>query len=203
MRTSNGLAMALAILGGIPMAAWAATPAMPMTMNDREGVHVGAGMGTVTFGGNEGAGEDPFQGYLVTGWRPSRYFSIEGRIGNTFSSVLEIEDPYDFDDWGIPKVEFRATHIAGVYVRGWWPVLERLDLYAQIGYTHARITGTVDDGFGHVVSDSDSQGSVSYAVGASWLFGRKFSLDFEYQPVIVSGDIWDLDGFNASIRMRF
>jgi opacity protein-like surface antigen len=200
MNTLKNLAIALVILGGVPLQGLAATPTTYTAAPDREGWFGGVGLGTLTLEDSEGFADALFYAYLVGGWRPSRYLSIEARAGTSFSSVLEFEDA-ELGEF-FPEVEFRAPSILGVYARAIWPVLDRVDLYAQAGYTHARIKASLVDGT-ETISAQDSQGSLSYGLGVSWLLGQSFALDLEFQPELVDGDVWKMQSLNASFRMRF
>lgn len=201
MKISKSVALACVILGGLPIAAQAASPGPAAHSYEREGWFVGAGVGYLTLDDSEGFSTSMTHVHLQGGWRFNRFFSVDARIGTSFSSTVDIED----EDLALflPEVELSIPTYYGVYARGILPVSERWDLYAQAGYIQTKLKASVKGTEIGTISASDSQGSFSYGVGASWFVTPRFILDFEYQPALVDGSLFKADSFGVSFRTRF
>lgn len=199
MNTPCRLAVALGIVAALPMDAQAAGAAPPSFTDNRTGWFAGLGLGAIEFREMGGASSTPTYFYVQAGRRFNRYFSLDARAGASTPSVFELlDDPF----FGMLQVDLRLSSVFGLHARGILPIARNWDLYAQAGYTYANFRVVLDDGFERV-SGKESDHSLSWGVGVSWIADGRWAVDFEYQPALVDGDLWRTQALNLAVRMRF
>jgi opacity protein-like surface antigen len=204
MNASSRLAITLVISAGMPFAAQAASSGWASAPENGTGWFAGGGIGNLSLEQTGVPSQEMGYVFVQGGWRFNRYLAVGVRAGSSSSAILDLSTlDIDFGvDPSYPVIDFRITAVYGVFAQAYLPLAENLDLYALLGYSHARIEASADGVFGEV-SVADSADSLSYGVGVSWILNPRFTIDLEYQPVVADGGDWSASSENLAFRFRF
>ncbi|MDN3516276.1 porin family protein [Aquisalimonas lutea] len=110
------------------------------------------------------------------GFRASRYFSMEARLGTGLG-----DDSVDVfvPGAGNVAVDVDIDYLFGAYGRGHIPLSDRFSLYGVAGFTSGELTF---DAAGY--SDSESDSGLSYGVGADFHATDHVGLNVEYMQYL-------------------
>jgi OOP family OmpA-OmpF porin len=134
----------------------------------------------------------PIGGQLYQGWMFNSTWGIEGRWSATSNGETDIVSRLsagDEQNIGNAEVSLEGWTLYGVAN---WPVTERWDLFAKLGYTDQTLDAelSVDDGVGGVgnASSSESDNGVAAALGTRWRFARHWAAMVEGEYLGVDFD---------------
>jgi opacity protein-like surface antigen len=192
-----GLALGTAVFAGGDIAPVEPVVETPVVVNDDAGFYVGLGYGYVNadlaktvdpgFDPNRDSTHDAL--LLQAGYKVNRYVAVEGRywLGSD-------------DDFYVPKRDHTKTFDAwGLYVKPMYPVTEKFDVYALLGYADLSSDFTVHNPAGDVTTNLDD-GGFSWGVGASYEFTDHIAMFVDYvsiyndtQTHVIKGKAKDYD----------
>ena len=190
----------------------AVVPVVPIEMIDPSPWYLGAGLVWAQLSGcdlqPDCTYEDVTYGAMLRGgYDYNQYIGIEARYINTFLD----EGPFG----GTP-----LAHI-GVYLKPQYPVAERVNVYALLGYGYTENLGNgarldyfdSDSGFSAGLGleydlsdregDREENGNYDREFDGYADQGRGWSLFLDYQRLLIKSDIPDLDAISIGLRYDF
>lgn len=127
--------------------------------------------------------------------------AVRGIIGYQFNPNLAgelllgtgIRDGKD-SSFGIPA-KVKLDRMVGVFAKSAFKVNDAFELYGRLGYVNYKLTASATAG-GFSAKDSDSDGDVSFGIGASYYINPKMSINVDYM------DFGDLEG-GVAVGLKF
>lgn len=126
--------------------------------------------------------------------------ALGGKIGYRFNPYVgaEAEAAFGVGDDDVLGAKVELDNAVAGYVVGFWPVAERTDLFARVGYGNAKITASAG-GF----SASGDQNGWNAGVGAQQFFTDKDGVRLEYTKWGVEDNGVDADTWSLSYVRKF
>src|SRR5260221_6880264 len=106
--------------------------------------------------------------------------AIQGRVGARFAKFFAIEGELSGGvknttvDAGVP-VKLKLSDQEGIYGVVLLPTQDNVDIFARVGYTHAKVSASASG-----LSASQSDGGVAYGGGLQYFFTAKDGVRFDY-----------------------
>ena len=180
--TRGKLLPALLAAAFLPAAAIAAEP----------GFYAGAKIGAASVESDFIDDDDTSYG-AYAGWQFNPYFAVEG----VYTNFGDVE--VDLDDLEIENPGLEPDSI-GVRALGTFPVGERFDILAGIGWHAFDLNPNTGDGLIDAIGD-DSNSDLFYGVGAQFNFGNNFALRVMYDRFEFEGS--DADEISLGAHFTF
>lgn len=143
--------------------------------------------------------------------------ALYGRLGTEFTENFSAEirvgiglddDNNSYSD-GINNVNIstKLKHFYGAYVRGTIPIVDTFYPYAVVGYTQAEVETKIDyqiqnPNISGSAKGSDSDGDISFGVGADIRLTSNTDLNLEYMNYYDKDDV-SIDGLSLGFTYRF
>jgi outer membrane autotransporter protein len=124
-------------------------------------------------------------------------FAVEGMLGFGVS-----KDSTSTTVSGVPvDVSEDVRHIVGIYVKPKAAIGDAFEVFGRLGYANTKVRATASAG-GFTASDSGSDGSLSYGVGANFNVSPKMYVGVDYMRYFKKDDT-KIDGFTVALGYRF
>jgi opacity protein-like surface antigen len=124
-------------------------------------------------------------------------FAVEGMLG-----VGVRKDSTSTTFAGVPvNVQEDVRHIVAIYVKPKAMVGDAFEVFGRLGYAQTRVRATASVA-GVSASDSGSDSSVSYGVGANFNVSPKVYVGVDYMRYFKKDDT-KIDGFTIDVGYRF
>jgi outer membrane immunogenic protein len=128
--------------------------------------------------------------------------AIQGRIGARFGKYFGVEGELatgvvedDFDVLGT-NVDVKLKHEVGVFAVGNYPITDRLDVFARVGYAWAEAKAS-----GGGISETANLDGLAYGVGGQYFFTDKDGVRLDYTRH--DGNDGEADVFGVSYVRKF
>jgi outer membrane autotransporter protein len=133
----------------------------------------------------------------IVGYNFNNNFAFEGMLGLGVS-----KDSTSTTFAGVPvDVQEDVRHIVGIYVKPKAVIGDAFEVFGRLGYAHTRVRTTASvPGFS--ASDSGSDSSVSYGIGANFNVSPKMYVGVDYMRYFKKDDT-KIDGFTVGLGYRF
>jgi opacity protein-like surface antigen len=139
--------------------------------------------------------------------------ALRGIIGYTLHPNVAVEGMLAFgvgddgvteDVVGVPvNFDLKLQHAYGIYVKPKFNVTPQFEVFGRLGYTEAKFKGTTSvPSLGLSVSESDSDGDVSYGLGAAYNFTPRMNVGLDYMRYSDKEGV-KVDGVTLSFGYRF
>ncbi len=135
--------------------------------------------------------------------------NVEGKYGLHFSPNMSVElrigfakEENEVNDLG-NDFQIELDYYTSVYIKDALPLTNWFELYALLGYTRAKLLGTVtsaDGTFSDKTRDTDSD--LSYGLGATFRFSDSIISNLEWKRLI-DGDLFEISGFALGLAYKF
>lgn len=128
---------------------------------------------------------------------------ISGIIGHKFHPNLSAEAflagnvDEGSDRIGGVRFETKIKNSYGVFLRPSTMVWDKVELFGRVGYVRSKVEISAPG-----ISDSESDGSFAYGVGANYYFSDRLYGQLSYTSLYDKDDV-ELRGLGASIGYRF
>lgn len=133
----------------------------------------------------------------IFGYNFHENFAVEGMLG---FGVRKDSTSTTFA--GVPvNVQEEVRHIVGVYVKPKAMISDAFEVFGRLGYAHTRVRATASVA-GFSASDSGSDSSVSYGLGANFNISPKMYVGVDYMRYFKKDDT-KIDGFTIGLGYRF
>jgi opacity protein-like surface antigen len=134
--------------------------------------------------------------------------ALRGIVGYTLHPNVAVEgmlafgisdDSLTFDDgFGPVTTELKLQHAYGIYVKPKFNVTPEFEVFGRLGYTKAKFKWNDVGG----ESGSDSEGDVSYGLGAAFNFNPRMSVGLDYMRYSDKDGV-KVDGVTLNFGYRF
>jgi outer membrane autotransporter protein len=136
---------------------------------------------------------------------------LRGIVGYNFNNNLAFEgmlglgvrkDSTSTTFAGVPvDVQEDVRHIVGIYVKPKAVIGDAFEVFGRLGYAQTRVRATVSAA-GVSASDSASDSSLSYGIGANFNVSPKMYVGVDYMRYFKKDDT-KIDGFTVALGYRF
>jgi opacity protein-like surface antigen len=133
----------------------------------------------------------------IVGYNFHENFAVEGMLGFGVR-----KDDTTITYAGVPvNVSEDVRNIAGIYVKPKTMIGDSVEVFGRLGWAHTRVRATASAS-GVSASDTGSDSSVSYGVGANYNVTPKVYVGVDYMRYFKKDDT-KIDGFTVSAGYRF
>ncbi len=129
---------------------------------------------------------------------------MEGNVG---TGIFDHNESGDIEEF-TATLDLQLDYLYGLYIRGEYPVSKRVNVYGILGYTKARISGTLtftDEYLFYYyepIEKKETDSDFSYGGGIEFLFNSKFAFNLEYMHYVDNADV-DVSAFVAGLKIYF
>ena len=169
------------------------------------GTYAELGYTQLKFSG-EGASLKPSALRGIVGYDFHPNFAVEGMLAFGVRDDSISETVVSGTDTATANVKVKLQHAYGVYLKPKANVTDALEVFGRLGYTRAKVKGTADVSLNGVnvgsMSDSSSDGGVSYGLGANFKFSPAAYVGIDYMHYFKKDGV-KAEGFTVGVGFRF